>query len=249
MQTVKRFFASTRTRIVAGAVGLLVLGGILGALAVTAIPALAANHGDDAANTTLTGNTTNPSAAGYCALYEQTLASKLGVNVSTLESDNIAAIDAVINQAVKDGKLSQTRATQIEQKVAANGTNVCSHIGVFLGKHHAGRFGAFSAALHQVRTDVQTAVAKKLGYADAAHLQSALAGTNIVSLAKSKGIDQATLNATIKSTVQADLNTLVSKGTITSAQETKALTMLTNLLNAGRYGLFGLGSGQPGVSL
>lgn len=231
-----------------GAAGLLVLGGILGALAVTAIPALAAGRGD-AANTTLVGDTTNPSASGYCALYEQTLAAKLGVSVSTLESDNIAAIDAVINQAVKDGKITQAQATQIEQNVAANGTNVCSHIGAFLGKHHrGGRFGVFGAALSQVRADVQAAVAKKLGYADAAHLHSALMGTDIVSLAKSKGVDQATLNATIKAAVQSDLNSLVSKGTITSAQETQALTMVTNLLNAGRYGVFGLGGGHPGAS-
>ena len=249
MQAVKRFFTTTRTRVVAGAVGLLVLGGILGALAVTAIPALAAGHGGDVVNTTLTGDTTSPSAASYCALYEQTLAAKLGVKVSARESANVAAIDAVINQAVKDGKLTQARATQIEQMVAANGTNVCSHIGAFLGNHRGGKMGVFSAALRQVRGDVQTAVAKKLGYADAAHLQAALTGTDIVSLAKTKGVDQATLNATIKATVQTDLNTLVSKGTITSAQETQALTMITGLLNAGRYGVFGLGSGHPGPSV
>jgi hypothetical protein len=248
MEAVKRFFASTRTRIVAGSVGLLVLGGILGALAVTAIPALAAGHGD-VANTTLSGDTTSPSAGSYCTLYEQTLAAKLGVSVSTLESDNVAAIDAVINQAVKDGKLTQARATQIEAKVAANGTNVCSHIGAFMGKHRGGKFGAFSAALRQVRTDVQAAVAKELGYADAAHLQAALTGTDIVSLAKTKNVTQAALNATIKSAVQTDLNTLVSKGTITSAQETQALTMITNMLNAGRYGIFGLASGRPGASI
>jgi len=208
---------------------------------VTALPALAANHGGNAVNTTLTNGATSPSASSYCTLYEQTLANKLGVKVSTLESDNVAAIDAVIAQAVKDGKLTQTQATAIENKVAANGTNVCSHIGAFLGRHPGGRFGKFGAALGQVRQDVQTAVAQKLGYSDAAALHTALASTTIVALAKTNGVSQATLNATITSAVQSDLATLVKSNTITSAQEAQALTMVSHLLSAGKYGIFGLG--------
>ncbi len=240
MNAIKSFFAATRTRVVLGATGLLVLGAVLGALAVTALPALAA-HGGDATNTTLTNGATSPAANSYCTLYEQTLASKLSVTVSTLESDNVAAIDAAINQAVKDGKLTQARATAIENKVAANGANVCSHIGMFLGHHHGGRFGKFGAALGQVRHDVQTAVAHKLGYTDAAALHTALADTTIVALAQTKGVSQATLNATITAAVQSDLATLVKNTTITSAQETQALTMVNRLLAAGKYGAFGLG--------
>jgi hypothetical protein len=241
MDAIKGFFASTRTRLVLGATGMLVIGAVLGALAVTALPALAAGHGGPTANTTLVGGSTSPSASSYCTLYEQTLASKLGVSVSTLESANVAALDAVINQAVKDGKLTQSRATTIESKIAANGTNVCSHIGMFLGRHPGGRFGAYGPALMRVRQDVQTAVAHKLGYADAAALHTALASTDIVTLAKSKGVSQATLNATITATVQSDLATLVKNKTITSAQETRALTMVSHLLSAGKYGVFGLG--------
>lgn len=233
------FFRSTRVRIVAGALALLVGGGVLGAVLATAIPAAAAGH---TANTTFSPSATTPTNGQYCTLYEQTLAQKLGVSVSTLESDNVAAIQAVIAQMVKDGKLTQTQADQITTQLTANGMNVCSHIGQFLGKgRHGGSgggFGAFGPELKQIRTDVQTAVAKQLGYSNAAALDTALANTDIVSLAKTKNVSQTQLNSTITTTVKTDLDAAVKASTITSAQETQVLTMLQSQLTAGHYNLF-----------
>jgi hypothetical protein len=239
-----KFFQSTRTRIVAGSLALLLGGGILGAVLATAIPAAAAGH---SANTTLNPAATAPATGQYCTLYEQTLAQKLGVSVSTLESDNVAALKTVIAQMVKDGKLTQTQADTITQQIDANGTNICSHLGQFMGKGGKGGFGAFGAQLKQVRTDVQTAVAKQLGYSDAAALDSALTSNkgDIVALAKTKNVTQAQLNTTITNTVKGDLDKLVTAGTLTSAQETQALSLVQTQVNAGHYALFF--GGHPGA--
>jgi uncharacterized protein YidB (DUF937 family) len=236
---IRNWFRSTRVRVVAGALALLIVGGVLGFVVSVAMPAFAAARNGNVAVATTPTTTAN----AYCTLYEQTLAKELGVSVSTLESDNINAIKAVIDQAVKDGKITQAQATTIENKLTADGTNVCSHIGGILGGHKGGfgHAGAAFGALGQIRTAIQTAVATKLGYANAAALQTALANTDIVSLAKTKGVSQATLNATISGAVKTQLDTLVKNGTITSQMETNLISMVTSALNAGQYGIFGLG--------
>ncbi len=248
MNRIKDFFGASRTRMTLGALGLLVVGAILGGVVATAIPALAASHNNDATNNTLVANagTTGSGVNGYCTLYEQTLANNLGVSVSKLESANVSAIDTVIDQLVKDGKLTSDKAASLKQMVAANGSNVCSHVAQFINMYHGrhGAFGQYGAELKQIRQDVQAAVAAKLGYANAAALRSALTSTDIVSLAKSKGVSQATLNATIRATVKSDLDKLVSNKTITSAQEAQALALVDQALSAGKYGLFGLGHGN-----
>ncbi len=232
---IRNWFQSTRVRIVAGALALLTVGGVLGFVLAVAVPAFAASR-----NANVAVATTPTTANAYCTLYEQTLAQKLGVSVSTLESDNVAAIEAVINQAVKDGKITQTQATALESKLSANGTNVCAHIGGILGGHKGGFGHAGLGALGQIQQAVQTAVATKLGYAGAAALETALANTDIVSLAKTKGVSQATLNATISGSVKSQLDTLVKNSTITSAVETKLLSMVTTALNGSHYEIFGL---------
>src|SRR6185437_9233676 len=160
MNRIKDFLGASRTRMMLGAVGLIVIGAILGGVITTAIPALAAGHNNDATNGTLVPNasTTGTNANAYCTLYEQTLAHNLGVDVSKLESANVASINTVIDQLVKDGKLTATKAASIKQMVAANGSNVCSHIAQFIGKHkgpHGGAFGQYGAELKQARLDVQ----------------------------------------------------------------------------------------------
>ncbi|MBA3825944.1 MAG: hypothetical protein H0X24_18845 [Ktedonobacterales bacterium] len=238
-------FRSTRARIVAGAMALLLGGGILGAVLATAIPAAAAGH---TANTTLNPGATTPATNQYCTLYEQTLAQKLGISVSALESDNVAALKTVIAQMVKDGKLTQTQADAITKQLDANGTNICNHLGQLKGMGGHGNIGAFGAQLKQVRTDVQTAVAKQLGYTDAAALETALDSNNgdIVALAKTKNITQAQVNTTISATVKTDLDALVKAGTLTSTQETQAQTMVQSQIAAGHYALFFGGRGHHG---
>src|ERR1700745_927258 len=99
-------------RIILGAAGAtLFLAGILaGTLVSGGIPAFARIT---PATTTPTAEASTP--AGYCQLYEQTLASQLGVSENKLENANSAALQAVINQMAKDGKISSKQQSLLQQ--------------------------------------------------------------------------------------------------------------------------------------
>ncbi len=60
--------------------------------------------------------TTNP----YCQQYQQDLAKRLGVPVSTLQKDSLAAAEDVLAQLVKDGKLTQSQANRIRSRMESH---------------------------------------------------------------------------------------------------------------------------------
>lgn len=230
-------------RLILGGMGLLLIGGIIGSL-VVALPAIAAGQ---------FGNATTPTPAPdkYCQTYEQTLAKQLGVSQQQLEQANQAALKAAIQQAVADGKLTQAQANQIEQKISANG-NIC-HLGFFGDKGH-GPFGMHGGDLGQIHQAVVTAVAAKLGISTDTLKSDLKNGQDIVTLASQHGVSKSTLNSTILSTVQTQLKDAVNAGTITNQQSQQIQTMVTNQVNAGHYGVVGLGKPhefqpeQPGSS-
>ena len=65
---------------------------------------------------TATTKTTNQ----YCQQYQQDLAKRLGVSVSTLQKDRLAAAEDVLAQLVKDGKLTQSQANRIRSRMASH---------------------------------------------------------------------------------------------------------------------------------
>ncbi len=60
--------------------------------------------------------TTDP----YCQQYQQDLAKRLGVPVSTLQKDSLAAAEDVLAQLVKDGKLTQSQANRIRSRMGSH---------------------------------------------------------------------------------------------------------------------------------
>jgi hypothetical protein len=80
-----------------------------------------------AAGPTKTAPTTTPTATTptattnrYCQQYQQNLAKRLGVPVSTLQKDSLAAADDTLAQLVKDGKLTQSQANRIKSRIASH---------------------------------------------------------------------------------------------------------------------------------
>jgi len=65
---------------------------------------------------TATTKTTNQ----YCQQYQQDLAKRLGVPVSTLQKDSLAAAEDVLAQLVKDGKLTQSQANRIGSRMGSH---------------------------------------------------------------------------------------------------------------------------------
>jgi len=60
--------------------------------------------------------TTDP----YCQQYQQDLAKRLGVPVSTLQKEQLAAAEDMLARLVKDGKLTQDQANRIRSRLEAH---------------------------------------------------------------------------------------------------------------------------------
>lgn len=56
----------------------------------------------------------------YCQQYQQDLAKRLGVSVSTLQKDQMAAADDVLARLVKEGKMTQSQANQMRSRMESH---------------------------------------------------------------------------------------------------------------------------------
>jgi|GEM_PF-867439 len=229
-----------RMRLLAGGAGLVILGGVVGVGGQALLTNASTAHA--ATNTTLQAGATTPGdPTGYCKIYETALVSKLGTTQAKLESANKDAIDAVIDQAVKDGKLTAAQATQAKQTISDNSTNVCDKLGKYINmaKDAGTKYGP---ALQGAQQAVLTAAASALHIADPATLRGDIdLGKTVQSLATAANVQLSVVNTAIINAVQTQLASAVTAGTITSAQSTQVLTMVTAQVNAGNYGIVGLG--------
>lgn len=226
--------------------GILLVGLVTGALLSGGFPAWAFGAG-------ATPSTGSPTAAGkgaYCQLYEQTLASELHVSQSALESANQDAIKAVIQQAYKDGKITQAQETNLLNHASAIAAHPCAALP--FGRHRGGGSGP---QLSGARQAILSAVAGRLGI-PAATLQSDLAsGQTIPTIAQAKSVPLTGtngVNAVYLNAVQTQLNQAVSAGTITQAQSAREYAMAQKAVASGHYPLLTAAHGhgappQPGV--
>lgn len=200
---------------IAGASTLLLAAILVGAFFAGPLIASASSSQNQA---TAASSATNPS----CELYLQTLASKLNVSVTTLEQDQAAARDAVINQAVKDGKLTQAQATAIEQRIASR--QACT------GK--ARGLGVESAILRQTLAQNRSALISQIApslHLTAAQLQSDLQnGQTLSQIAKAQNVSESQLHTIALNAVQSVLNQEQQAGKITQWQNTTFMTYLKN---------------------
>src|SRR5215469_8106611 len=147
-------------RIILGAAGVtLFLAGILaGVILSGGIPAFARST-----SATSTHTAADSTPTGYCQLYEQTLASQLGVSETKLENANSAALQAVINQMAKDGKISSKQQSLLQQALQEYSSQPCSHINQLLNLAQRGNGGELQQVLAGARQSIETPVAAALG--------------------------------------------------------------------------------------
>src|SRR6516164_2296585 len=138
------------------------------------------------------GQTTTPAASTptatnpYCQQYLQDLAKRLGVQVSTLQKDKLAAAEDVLAQLVKDGKLTQNQANQIKQQLESH--QACTGKGRGLW----GR-GVILQSLKQYLPGLVSQVASGLKM-DAAQLMSQLqSGKSLSDIATAQGVSSSQL--------------------------------------------------------
>ena len=214
-----------RSKLVLGLVGggILLVGLIVGALLGGGVPALASTGGSAPATATPSAN------QRYCQLFVQTLAKNLHVSQSQLDSATQAALRTTIQQAYKDGKITQAQETKLLNRVSQLDAHPCAAMGRMYGHH-----GGAMANAHQA---VLSAVAAKLNLS-AATLQSDLAsGQTLPQIAAARHVSLADVNAAYLSAVHAQLTTAVSSGAITQQQANQAYTKVQQAVANGRYPL------------
>jgi polyhydroxyalkanoate synthesis regulator phasin len=174
-----------------------------------------ARGGQTTATDASTPTATNP----YCQQYLADLAKRLGVSVSTLQQDKLASAKDVLAQLVKDGKLTQNQANQIQQRLESH--QACSGKGRGLW----GR-GVIMQSLKQYLPSVASQVAQGL-HMTAAQLMSQLqSGKSLSDIATAQGVSSTQLQTLVTNAIQSAVNKAVSDGNLTQQQATNIMQML-----------------------
>jgi len=200
--------------IIGGAAATLLLSIVFGAF--FAGPLLAMASGNQAQTTAAGTPTTNT----YCTQYLQDLAQRLHVSVATLQQDKLATSEDEINQLVKDGKLTQSQANTIKQRLESH--KACT------GKGQGARYEnlAIRQFIKKYLPDMTNQVAVGL-HTTSAQLASELkAGKSLQDIAKEHNVTAAQLHTLVMNALQSDLNKAVSAGDLTQHQATAYTQLL-----------------------
>jgi polyhydroxyalkanoate synthesis regulator phasin len=164
-----------------------------------------------------TPTATNP----YCEQYLQDLAKRLGVSVSTLQQDKLAAAEDVLAQLVKDGKLTQKQADQIKQRLESH--QACT------GNGH-GLWGRAIALqeLKQYLPGIANQVAQGL-HLTTDQLKAQLhSGKSLSDIASAQHVSSSQLHTLVTNAIQTAVNKAVSDGNLTQQQATAFMQLLQN---------------------
>lgn len=208
--------------ILAAAISGVFVVGLLGGMIVSGgLPVFASSNASHAGGT-----------SSYCQLYEQTLAQRLGVSVSQLNTANQAALQTVIDQMAKDGKITAAQQAKLEQRVKQLTTGACARILGGRSRHALG-----GKALGQARQAVASAVANKLGISVDTLKSDLKGGQTLQQIASARNVSTSDLNATYLSAIKAQLDQAVANKTITADQETTLYSRIQQAVQNGHYPL------------
>jgi hypothetical protein len=167
------------------------------------------------------------SATNYCNRFAGHVASNLGKSQSQVQKAISDAVSQTIDDAVKNGDLTQTQANAIKARVGANanGSQACAGgLRGIPGIGRGGHLGPFTGA----RFNELDEVAKALGISTAQLQQDLQSGKTVQSLASAQGMDEAAFRSKLASVTRTDLDQQVKSGTITQNQENAILGRIQN---------------------
>jgi len=179
-------------------------------------PLLASAHTGQS-NTPAAGTpttTTNP----YCEQYLQDLANRLHVSVSTLQQDKLGAREDVLAQMVKDGKLTQSQATAIENKLQSH--QACTGKGNGFGR------ALVLGSLKQYLPAVENQVAQGLKLTSSQLTADLKNGQSLTQIATAQHVSSTQLHTIVLNAVQSAVNQAIKDGNLTQAQATAFMTAL-----------------------
>jgi 3-hydroxyacyl-CoA dehydrogenase len=159
------------------------------------------------------------------------LASTLNISQSTLTGDIQTAETQTVNQAVSNGQLTQTQATQILSRISKGNFQLLGFGGNRKGGNSKG-CGAFMTL---------KPLATTLGMTPQAVISALRGGQTVAALASTKGTTVAALQSAILSSVTSQLSQSVTNGKLTQAQESQILqninsgNWVTQLQNIGQH--------------
>jgi polyhydroxyalkanoate synthesis regulator phasin len=191
--------------IIGGGSALLVLSLIVGAF--FAGPLLASAHGG---LTAAPSASTTPTRKQYCEQFQQNLAKRLNTTVDVLQQARQGAAEDVLNQMVKDGKITQDQANKIKQHLAAH--KQCS--GFFLHHGHP----AVKKFLYKYGADILTQLAQGLHLTPDALKTQLQSGKSLDEIAKAQGVSSTQLQTIATNALNAALDKAVKAGDITQEQ-------------------------------
>jgi polyhydroxyalkanoate synthesis regulator phasin len=179
-------------------------------------PMLASAHTGQ--STTAATSTPTTATNTYCEQYLQDLAKRLGVSVSALQQDKLSAREDVLAQMVKDGKLTQSQATAIEQRLQSH--QACAGKGNGVGR------GIVPGSLKQYLPNIENQVAQGLKLTSSQLTADLKNGQSLNQVATAQGVTSAQLHTIVLNAVQSAVNQAVKDGKLTQTQATGFMTGL-----------------------
>lgn len=210
------------------------MGGGLYALAQTAQPAQ-------------TPGTQQTQRADYWALYLQKLAAALGVDQAKLTAAFQSAGNATVDQALKDGAITQTQADAAKQRIQnGGGFGLRGFGGPGMergGRGHGADQQDFGGPAMRGRGPSAglDAAAKALNTTTSDLVTQLRGGKTLTQVAQSKNVNPQTVKDAVLAALKTDLSQAVSAGRLGQAQADQMLTQAGNDPNFGLFGEHGLG--------
>lgn len=218
----------TRKLLTAAVLGLLAVALVAG-LAITSLnqpSAIAAPLPQAVTTTAPTTPSTNSGAntkGQYRDAFKQAFASRLGVDSSKLDSAYAGAVGDVVDQAVKDGKLTQAQADKIKAAAAKNGFK-----GVAFGQKKGANGKNKAEKVKALSQTVINAAATPLNLTGDQLKTELKSGKSIADVAQSKNVDIKTVKDAILAAIKTGLDSKVKDGKLTQAQADKAYQAAAN---------------------
>ena len=198
-----------------------------------ALPVFASNSN---ANTPRASTPTADNNA-YCQLYEQQLATDLGVTTAKLEQANQDATQKTINKMYADGKITAYEKSQLEQRLQQFQSTPCKALSQGQINKGSNAKDGLSALASGARPALAKVVADKLGITTTTLDADLTAGQTIPHIAQSRHVALGDVNATYLAQIQTTLAQAVSGGFITQAQSDMAYQAIQRSVASGHYPL------------
>jgi len=168
-----------------------------------------------------TGNTVQKTWQAYRDFFIQQFASRLGVTTDKVKEAYSGAYSDMLDQEVKDGKITQAQADQLKQDLANRAAqgDALPGFGPGEGRGHGFGKGGMRGGMFGLGDEMSLASFAKALKMTEADLTSALqSGKTIADVAKDKGVDIAQVKTSVLADLEATLDQAVTNGKLTQTQ-------------------------------